>query len=105
MATTKKKSASKTPVTKEGAGSGVTTVAATASTAHQMIEAILVMGAFVVIMTMVADTGPNAGRMAVALMVALVILQGITHINPFVSFVANHPLTPGDTTFTTSGTN
>lgn len=73
---------------------------ASASSAHQALVTTGILLAFVVIMTMIAGIGPNAGKLSAALMVALIILQGLGHVNPFVKWAANHPLTPNGPTFT-----
>lgn len=84
------------------------TVAATATTdtTHDMLVAVGLMAVFVLIMTMVAGIGPKSGRFAVAVMVLLFVGQAVTHVNPFVTWAENHPLTPGNTTvqqFTANG--
>lgn len=73
---------------------------ASASSARQAIVTTGVLLGFVLLMTMVAGIGPNAGRLAATLMVALIILQALGHVNPFVTWAANHPLTPGGPHFT-----
>lgn len=94
-----------TPLHKQGntspfagatATGSATTVAATPSTEHEMLVAVGIMGAFVLVMTMIAGIGKTAGRVAVLLMVALLVNQGIRHVNPFVDWAAAHPLTPSN---------
>lgn len=73
---------------------------ATAESARQALEATAILLAFVFFMTMVAGIGPTAGKVSVLLMVSLIVLQGLGHVNPFVKWASDHPLTPGDNTFT-----
>jgi hypothetical protein len=98
--------ASGAPVKKTGPS---TSVGATdTSSPHDALVAIGLMATFVFLMTMIAGIGPNSGRVAVLVMVLLLAGQAVTHVNPFVTWAANHPLTPaGSTTaaFTVSGMN
>jgi hypothetical protein len=87
----------KPKVTKSQAGT------ATAATSHEALVAIGLMLAFVFVMVMVAGVGPKAGRTAVLVMVVLLAGQAIGHVNPFVTWVSDHPLVPGTPTFTVSG--
>lgn len=79
----------------------------TAASAHEMLIATGIMAAFVLVMVVIAGTGKNAGRIAVLLMFALLLNQGIRHVNPFVTWASEHPLTPDGSgpTFTVSGLN
>ncbi len=75
--------------TSAGSTSGVS-----ATQVHQAIVAILIMGAFVYMMTLLAGTSPAAGKIIGALFVGLLLIQGAGHVNPFVEWVNRHPLTP-----------
>lgn len=74
------------------AGAGVGT-----ADAHDAIIALGVLGAFVFGVTMFAGVSKGAGRVAVALMLALLLVQVMTHVNPVVKWAAAHPLIPGQT--------
>ncbi len=67
---------------------------ATASSAHDMLIAIAVLSVFVFAMVLIAGTGKNAGRTIVFLFTALLILQGMTHVNPFLEWIVSHPVNP-----------
>ena len=67
---------------------------ATLANAHAMFVSVGIMVAFVVVMTFVAGAGPSAGKASVGIMFLLLLLQGISHVNPIASFMAQHPLTP-----------
>lgn len=66
----------------------------TAQSAHDMFVAIGVLSVFVYLMVLVAGMGKNAGRTVIVLFIALIILQGITHTEPFAAFTMSHPLNP-----------
>lgn len=96
--------AKKRPIVVSSSTSGATSAKpATASKARQALVTTGVLLAFVILMTMIAGIGPNAGRLSAALMIALIVLQALGHVNPFVTWAASHPLTPGDQTFTAKG--
>jgi hypothetical protein len=70
------------------------TTGTTATQVHQALVAILIMGAFVYLMTLLAGTSPAAGKIIVTLFIGLLLIQGATHVNPFVEWVNKHPLQP-----------
>ena len=76
----------------QGTGSGSAPVPASAATAHDMLIAIGIMSLFVYVMVLLAGTSRTAGRLVIALFIALLILQGLGRVNPFAWF-AKHPLT------------
>ena len=65
-----------------------------AQSARQFLIALAVLIVFVLVMTMLAGMSPGAGRGITLFFVAMLVLQGITHVNPFVQWVESHPLTP-----------
>ena len=66
----------------------------TASSAHDMFIAIGILSVFVYVMVLVAGMSKNAGRFVVVLFVALIIIQGLGHVEPFAAFTLRHPLSP-----------
>jgi len=71
-----------------------TSSGASATQVHQALVAILIMGAFVYLMTLIAGTSKAAGNIIVVLFIGLLLIQGATHVNPFVEWVNKHPLQP-----------
>lgn len=67
---------------------------ATASSAHEMIVAIIIMSALGMLLVILAGESPTTGNTIAAFLGLLLLVQGITHVNPFVQFVLKHPLTP-----------
>ncbi len=67
---------------------------ATAASAHDMFIAIAVLAVFVYVMVLVAGTSKTAGRTVVLMFAALLLLQGMTHVNPFLQWMVAHPLQP-----------
>jgi hypothetical protein len=72
------------------AGQSVTPGSAKA--AQRLLVVVGVLALFVYGLVIVAGTGPNAGKIVVALFVALIVVQGLTHGQAFASFVFSHPL-------------
>ena len=70
------------------------TAVASVATAHQMVVAVGIIGAFIAFMVVLAGTSPRVGHACVAFMFCLILVQGITHVNPFVEWTQKHPLTP-----------
>lgn len=66
----------------------------TAANAHEMFIAIAIMLGFVYAAAVIAGTGRNVGRLVLVFFVGLLILQGVTHVNPLAKFLADHPLAP-----------
>lgn len=66
----------------------------TAQSARQFLVSMLILLVFVIVMTMVAGASPEVGKGVVAVFATLLLLQGITHVNPFVQWMEHHPLTP-----------
>lgn len=69
-------------------------VAASAASNHQMIVAVLIMLTFIMLCTLVAGESKAAGNAILGLLVIMLVVQGVTKVNPFVSWIARHPLTP-----------
>lgn len=66
----------------------------TAANTHEMFIAVAIMLGFVYAAAVIAGTGRNVGRLVLVFFVGLLILQGVTHVNPLARFLADHPLTP-----------
>ncbi len=67
---------------------------ATASSAHNMLKAIGLELAFVVVATMLAGMSDSWGSSMVALMLALLVLRGLFEVDLFASFASHTSLTP-----------
>lgn len=65
-----------------------------ATQVHQALVAVLIMGVFVYLMVLLAGTSPAAGKIIATLFIGLLLIQGATHVNPFVEWVNKHPLQP-----------
>lgn len=76
------------------AGDHTNAMSATAANTRQFLVALLLLLAFVFVMTMLAGINPQVGAGITALFVAMFIVNAITHVNPFVHWVQTHPLTP-----------
>lgn len=63
------------------------------ATEHNMFIAIGILAGFVVAATAIAGSGPKAGHAMVALMLLLVLMQGIGHYNPLATWLHAHPTT------------
>lgn len=61
---------------------------------HEMIVAVAIMGGIGMGAVIVAGQSRNAGNLIAGILAIMLLVQGITHVNPFVSFLAAHPLTP-----------
>lgn len=71
-----------------------TTFSASAASNHEMFVALIIMLTFVMLCILVAGENSKVGNGIVGLFVFLLAVQGITKVNPFVAWIANHPLTP-----------
>lgn len=80
------------PVT--GSGLPIYQTEANAASAHQMFVAILILAAFGMIMILIAGQSKTAGNVVAGFLFIMLLVQGITRVNPFVAWVAKHPLTP-----------
>lgn len=70
---------------------------------HELLIATGLMGLFLLLMVMFAGISKTTGRLSVLVMVILLTNQAIRHVNPFVTWVQDHPLTPdGGVNFTGS---
>lgn len=67
---------------------------ATAASAHAALIAFAILLLFVYLMVLIAGVSRGAGRIAVVTMLSLLVIQGVTHVSPFVAFIGKHPLTP-----------
>jgi uncharacterized membrane protein YfcA len=68
--------------------------APTLADSHEMFIALAMMVGFVIGATIIAGLNQEVGRAMLGLMILLLIMQGITHVNPFTQWVLNHPLQP-----------
>lgn len=71
-----------------------THLAPSAATNHEALVAVLILAGFVFLLTVIADQSKAAGNAIIAFLVLVGLVQGITHVNPFVAWLAAHPLTP-----------
>lgn len=71
-----------------------THLAPSAATNHEAFVAVLILTGFVLLLTVIADQSKTAGNTIIAFLVLIGLVQGITHVNPFVAWLAAHPLTP-----------
>lgn len=69
-------------------------VPATVDSTHEMIVAIGIMAGVGMLLVIVAGQSKSAGNVIAGILGIMLLVQGITHVNPFVAFIANHPLTP-----------
>jgi hypothetical protein len=67
---------------------------ASIETTHEMIVAVGIMAGAGMLAVIVAGQSKTAGNAIAAALGIMLLVQGITHVNPFVSFLAAHPLTP-----------
>ncbi len=67
---------------------------ATAASAHNMLKAIGLELAFVVVATMLAGISDTWASGMVALMLALLVLRGLFEVDLFASFASHTQLTP-----------
>lgn len=67
---------------------------------HQMFDAALLMSAAIFVLIVIAGISNSAGNAVIVILSMILLVQGITKVNPFVSWIAKHPLTPaqGSTT-------
>jgi len=71
-----------------------THIAASAASNHEAFVALLILTGFVFLLTVIADQSKAAGNTIIGFLVLVGIVQGITHANPLVAWLAAHPLTP-----------
>ena len=69
-----------------------TTASSGTSEAHKALIAIAMMIAFVIVATVIAGASTQAGHAMLALMVILLLAQGLGHISPFTAWVQAHPV-------------
>ena len=65
-------------------------VAATASSAHHALINVAILGAFVGVSTVLAGVNPQLGHGILALMLVILLMQGISHAGPAAEWAANH---------------
>lgn len=83
-----------TPIPKTGNISGEVPNTATAETTHQMFVAIAILLAFGMLLILIAGESEEAGNAIIAFLGIIVFVQLVTKVNPFVQWIAKHPLTP-----------
>lgn len=69
-------------------------VPATLESTHQMAVAVLIMGAVGMFAIVLAGQSKATGNAIAGVLAIMLVVQGITRVNPFIEFFANHPLTP-----------
>lgn len=80
-------------------------VPATVDSTHEMIVAVGIMAGVGMLLVIIAGQSKNAGNVIAGVLGIMLLVQGITHVNPFVAFIANHPLTPSPTVGTNKTVN
>ncbi len=75
-------------------GTGVSTNSVTATSAHNMLKAMALELAFVVIATMIAGINDSWASSLLALMLALLVLRGLFQVDVFAAFASHTQLTP-----------
>lgn len=68
--------------------------AATAASAHEMIVALGIFAAVGMVLVILAGESTSAGNGIAVVLGIMLLAQGLFHINPVVSFITAHPLTP-----------
>lgn len=67
---------------------------ATTESTHQMLVALAILSAVGMLLVIVAGISDDSADGVLLVVGALLLVQAITHVNPFVAWLANHPLTP-----------
>lgn len=67
---------------------------ATSQKLHQMLVAASILTAVIIVLVVVAGFSNNAGNTVIGLLSLILLVQGITKVNPFVQWIAKHQLTP-----------
>ncbi len=70
------------------------TLPATAKSTHEMFVAIIILASIGMLLVILAGESSSAGNTIAAFLGIILLVQGITHVNPLVSFLNAHPLTP-----------
>ena len=73
---------------------GSVQVPATAGSVHTMLVAVIIMAAIGGMLVVIAGTSKEAGIIIAWILGIALLVQAITHVNPFVSWIVKHPLTP-----------
>lgn len=71
-------------------------VPADVETTHEMLVAVTIMAGIGMLAVIVAGQSKQAGNLIAGILAIMLVVQGITHVNPFVAFIADHPLTPSN---------
>ena len=66
----------------------------TAAGAHHALVSIGILLAFVIVSTILAGVNPSLGHGILALMLVMLLMQGITHVNPVTEWSADHQFQP-----------
>ncbi len=66
----------------------------TAAQAHHALVSIGILLAFVIVSTILAGANPALGHGILALMLVMLLMQGITHVNPITEWSASHTFEP-----------
>lgn len=69
-------------------------VEADASTTHDMLVATAIMAGVGMFAVILAGQSKTTGNVIAGILAIMLLVQGLTHVNPFVEFLANHSLTP-----------
>lgn len=75
-------------------GVSVPALSASTETVHQMFVAVAILLLIGMLLVIVAGIGDSEGNAVLGLLSILLVVQAVTHVSPFVAWLANHPLTP-----------
>lgn len=67
---------------------------ATIASTHQMLVALAIFAGVGMLLVIIADDDDNAGKLIAGVLAIMLVVQGITRVNPLVAFLSNHPLIP-----------
>lgn len=67
---------------------------ATVQSTHEMLVALAILSAVGMLLVIIAGISDDAADAVLLIVGALLLVQAVTHVNPFVAFLADHPLTP-----------
>lgn len=82
------------PVTNSNPGVAKPAPPLTSAQAHHALVSIAILLAFVIGGTVLAGVNPSLGHGILALFMVMLLMQGITHVNPITEWSDSHQFTP-----------
>lgn len=82
------------PIVLPTGGGNPNQVTATAATTHQMLVAIGILLLGGMLLVLIAGESDSAADAVLGFLAILLVVQGITKVNPFIEWVNKHPLIP-----------